>query len=191
MRPTALIAALTLAGCASVAENMPIYGDAYLTLPPEALAARVTVTSDPLDGYTIASSEKVRAKFYQVPGVNSEVFFRVIAGRPGETVVQVYWRTDANTWLYPQRVNFGSPLRSAEARTIGSDVTCGRASSCNHYEDAVADLTADDVRALLSGPDLTELRLKTQAGINVDRRIRRAELEAVLTAAGVLGQFTS
>jgi hypothetical protein len=191
MRLAVTFAAVALAGCASSpGGSMPIRGDAYYTMPLEALAGRVSVTDDPLDGYRLASASGVRAQYVDLFGIDSDVYFRAFAWDSGDHAVQVYFRTEASDWLFPTALNFGSPVRSVRVTSVNSDVSC-RSGRCEHFESVIAKLSPADVQAMLAPetPDVFEVRLKTQSGINVDRTLRKDELRAVLGAAGLADRY--
>lgn len=185
------LASAAVAGCASsVSGTLPIYGDAYYSMPPEGLASRIDVTNDPLDGYKLVSSHRVRAKYVDFAGVDSSISFRAFVWNDGKDAVQVYIETESSDWLYPTTLNFGSPLRSVPVDSLGTDVTC-RSGGCDHFETVIARLSPADVRQMLAPntPDLFEVRLKTQSGIDVDRTLRKDELRAVLAAAGITERY--
>lgn len=191
MRSVVAVAALFLAGCASSVDgSMPLYGDAYYTMPAEAFASRIDVTEDPLDGYRLVTSSGVRPKYQEFFGTDSSIFFRAFVWQDGGHAVQVYVRTESPDWLFPTALNFGAPLRSVPVTSVSSDVSC-RSGGCNHYESVIAKLSDADVRAMLTPemPELFEVRLKTQSGVNVDRTLRKDELRAVLAAAGIADRY--
>lgn len=174
--------ALGLAGCGTVK-------DYHKDGTPEAFADLVAVSGDALDGYRVASSDPVRMPYRELMGIDSDIFFRAFAYEDGKARVQFYVWTQADDWLFPYALNFGSPLRSIKVDRVDSDVHCA-STYCNHREDVVAILSDDDVRYLLSDacPEVIDLRLKTK-GPDVDRTIRKAELVATLNAVGLTDRY--
>lgn len=179
----AALSGLILAGCGTIADY---HDDGTI----ETFAPLIAVTGDALDGYRVASSDRVRLPYLELYGVDSDIFFRAYSYADGRAQVQVYMWTEASDWLFPYALNFGSPLRSVEARKVDSDVDCMSARTCEHREDTVVNLSDDDVRYLLSdaAPETIDVRLKTRGG-DVDRTIRKAELVATLDAVGLTERF--
>lgn len=176
----ALTLALVLGGCA--------VGPTYADAPDEKFEGLIAVTGDALDGYRSADSSKVRPFDYNDGQVRSHVYVRAIAYDTGRRLVRIVFKTTAKAWLHPSALNFGDPLRSLQPIRMTSDVYC-YSDPCTHYETTAFDLSADDVRWILSdtAPENIELRLKSRA--DTDRTIRKAEFRATLAAVGLLDDF--
>lgn len=178
------LAALALAGCVTVPSAYHENEDL------QSMTRLIEVSGDRLDGYRMASSDRVRMPYCLLCSVSSDIWVRAFAYDDGHANVQIYiWTKSDADWLFPYALNFGDPLRTVQVQKVNSDVDCWR-SNCHHREDVVANLDEPDLRYLLSEdcPELIEVRLKGKAG-DVDRTIRKTELIATLNAVGLLERF--
>jgi len=174
------IAALSTLALAVVAcSTTPTPENNYYMATVDVMEPVVSYKNEPLDGYAVATTERVRNWYRPLFQTQSKVFFRGYFYDDGSQNIQIYFKTESDDWLFPQSLNFGSPLRSRDAAKVWSDVRC-TSSSCDHYEDVVIKLTSDDVDYIVSQPESFLIRLKTKSGRDVDRMINPKELEALL-----------
>lgn len=178
IKPATLLAALALSACSS----LPPYESA----PDLTFASYVSVKGDALDGQRTANSQRARPLGYSDGRVTSYVYALAARTDAGAGAAWIVFKTRSADWLYPTALNFGSPLRSISGEREDSNVSCS-AGGCTHTETTTFELTPADVRQLLAGPEVIELRLKSRA--DTDRTIRKAEIRATLDAVGVLGEF--
>jgi len=187
MRLAVAFGALLVSGCAAMADILPAETKLEST-DPAVLATKVRYTDDPLNTAITADTYDVGGKWYVYGRGFQDIY--VAAGKSRETgdiAVALHLRSEADEWLFPSQVNFGSPLRTEPMRRGKSDVTCS-SSSCLHYEATYAVLTDEDIRAILAAQGPVPVRFKTSQG-NLDTTLWSAELEALLTRLGVVDRY--
>lgn len=189
-----LVFLLSVVFCTSAFGARKSQVERALELPVGHFKETMRIDDDPLETVaTFSTADGFKATQGLLRVVWSDAFLRgFIDKQTGLKHYQVYvvLRHTNGDWHWPYQANYGRPLRTTEARRIGSDVDCsvsGVYGSCKYEEHAVFDVDEEELRRVqrdATPQDFTTkvwgFKLKNKSGNDYDDGLLLAEIVALL-----------